>query len=220
MRRVLAVAFLFALATACEVSSDAGGDPPPPEAKIPTPRLVSQSLRESKQELSSVNLHISFTKEFSRRRPGTVLRQVPASGEEIAPGLTVIVVVAKPPPIVRPVTFETLSRARNLLKAQGYEVRVVRRIDPLGEIFGVGAVLDYRPSGRVMPGRTITLVVAKKQPTNDCHSSYTDGCVPIASDVDCGGGSGNGPAYVWESVTVVGPDVYDLDGDGDGVGCE
>lgn len=55
--------------------------------------------------------------------------------------------------------------------------------------------------------------------TKDCHSSYT-GCVPIASDVDCGGGSGNGPAYQWGTVRVIGSDVYGLDGDNDGLACE
>ncbi|HKE51358.1 MAG TPA: excalibur calcium-binding domain-containing protein [Actinomycetes bacterium] len=45
-------------------------------------------------------------------------------------------------------------------------------------------------------------------------------CVPIASDVDCAGGGGNGPAYVRGPVTVIGYDIYDLDRDGDGVGCE
>jgi hypothetical protein len=44
--------------------------------------------------------------------------------------------------------------------------------------------------------------------------------VPIASDVDCAGGSGNGPAYVQGPVRVVGTDVYKLDADGDGIGCE
>ena len=53
-----------------------------------------------------------------------------------------------------------------------------------------------------------------------CHASYEGACVPIASDVDCAGGSGNGPAYVRGPITVVGPDVYDLDRDGDGVACE
>ncbi|MEM5476703.1 hypothetical protein [Pacificibacter sp. AS14] len=53
-----------------------------------------------------------------------------------------------------------------------------------------------------------------------CHASYTDVCVPIASDVDCSSGSGNGPAYVVGPVRVVGPDVYGLDRDGNGVGCE
>jgi hypothetical protein len=52
-----------------------------------------------------------------------------------------------------------------------------------------------------------------------CDPNYT-GCVPIASDVDCSGGSGNGPAYVSGPVTVVGSDIYKLDADGDGVGCE
>ena len=55
---------------------------------------------------------------------------------------------------------------------------------------------------------------------NDCHPSYTGACVPAnVSDVDCAGGSGNGPAYTGR-VNVVGPDVYGLDRDGDGVGCE
>jgi hypothetical protein len=53
----------------------------------------------------------------------------------------------------------------------------------------------------------------------ECHPSY-DPCVPIASDVDCAGGSGNGPEYVEGPVYVVGPDEYGLDRDGDGIGCE
>lgn len=59
-------------------------------------------------------------------------------------------------------------------------------------------------------------------PSGSCHPSYTGACVPIASDVDCGGGSGNGPAYVYEKrFRVVGPDEYGLDGnDNDGIACE
>jgi hypothetical protein len=41
------------------------------------------------------------------------------------------------------------------------------------------------------------------------------------SDVDCAGGSGNGPGYVsGKRFQVVGPDVYRLDSDGDGIACE
>ena len=54
----------------------------------------------------------------------------------------------------------------------------------------------------------------------NCDSNYEGACVPIASDVDCAGGSGNGPEYVVGPVYVVGQDVYDLDRDGDGVGCD
>ena len=53
----------------------------------------------------------------------------------------------------------------------------------------------------------------------DCHPSYSGVCVPITSDVDCAGGSGNGPEYT-DLVTIVGPDEYGLDPDGDGLGCE
>lgn len=53
----------------------------------------------------------------------------------------------------------------------------------------------------------------------ECDPNY-DPCVPVASDVDCAGGSGNGPAYVEGPVTVIGTDIYGLDRDGDGVGCE
>jgi len=53
-----------------------------------------------------------------------------------------------------------------------------------------------------------------------CHPNYAGACVPIASDVDCDGGQGNGPAYVRGPVQVIGPDVYQLDRDGDGIACE
>lgn len=56
-------------------------------------------------------------------------------------------------------------------------------------------------------------------PTSNCDPNYS-GCVPIASDVDCAGGSGNGPAYVQGPVRVIGRDIYGLDRDGDGIGCE
>ena len=45
-------------------------------------------------------------------------------------------------------------------------------------------------------------------------------CIPRGPDVDCAGGSGNGPRYVRGPVTVNGSDPYGLDSDGDGVGCE
>lgn len=55
---------------------------------------------------------------------------------------------------------------------------------------------------------------------SQCDPNYSGACVPIASDVDCEGGSGNGPEYVRGPVNVVGEDIYKLDGNNDGVGCE
>lgn len=53
----------------------------------------------------------------------------------------------------------------------------------------------------------------------ECDPNYS-GCVPIASDVDCAGGRGNGPAYVKGPVKVIGQDIYGLDKDHNGIGCE
>jgi resuscitation-promoting factor RpfB len=65
---------------------------------------------------------------------------------------------------------------------------------------------------------TKTKQVARTQ--SNCDPNYSGACVPISSDVDCGGGSGNGPAYVYGTVRVIGADIYDLDRDGNGYGCE
>ncbi|HKP76473.1 MAG TPA: hypothetical protein VJT67_13175 [Longimicrobiaceae bacterium] len=52
-----------------------------------------------------------------------------------------------------------------------------------------------------------------------CDPNYTP-CVPMADDVDCAGGRGDGPAYVQGPVRVIGADVYRLDGDHDGIACD
>ncbi|XRQ13298.1 G5 domain-containing protein [Actinomadura welshii] len=72
--------------------------------------------------------------------------------------------------------------------------------------------ITRRPRARI-------IAVGTKQ-ARRCHPNYSGACVPIASDVDCAGGSGNGPKYVSGPVRVVGDDVYDLDSDGDGTACE
>lgn len=59
---------------------------------------------------------------------------------------------------------------------------------------------------------------AAPEPDSGCDPNYS-GCVPIASDVDCEGGSGDGPAYTG-AATVTGSDIYDLDSDSDGTACE
>jgi len=61
---------------------------------------------------------------------------------------------------------------------------------------------------------------APATPAGNCDSNYADACVPVDSDVDCAGGSGNGPSYFSGIARVVGRDIYDLDRDGDGFACE
>jgi len=55
-------------------------------------------------------------------------------------------------------------------------------------------------------------------PPTNCQGY--DPCLPPGPDVDCAGGSGDGPRYVRGPVSVTGSDPYGLDSDGDGVACE
>ncbi len=69
------------------------------------------------------------------------------------------------------------------------------------------------------PPPPTTAVAPQPVAGGGCDPNYS-GCVPIDSDVDCAGGSGNGPSYVAGPVSVIGTDIYGLDRDGDGIGCE
>jgi resuscitation-promoting factor RpfB len=64
----------------------------------------------------------------------------------------------------------------------------------------------------------VTEVIAiGTKPDSRCDPNYS-GCVPIASDVDCAG-DGDGPAYVYAPVDVIGTDIYSLDPDGNRIAC-
>jgi hypothetical protein len=94
-------------------------------------------------------------------------------------------------------------------------------------------VITYTPTGCQADTKTLASDEVTTQPISEvdatgtyvastplCDPNYAGGCVPIASDVDCGGGSGDGPAYFWGTARVVGYDIYGLDRDGDGLACE
>jgi hypothetical protein len=137
-------------------------------------------------------------------------------------GDTIHIVIAKPYPRVPSVLGQGLSPARQTLQSQGFAVRVDKRVS--GEAAGTVIGMSPGPSTEVRPGRVITLIVAKPAPRSSgggsCHPSYQGACLdPSASDYDCAGGSGDGPKYTGY-VQVVGYDEFDLDSDGDGVGCE
>lgn len=96
-------------------------------------------------------------------------------------------------------------------------VEISREI--VGEVVSVAPVNEVTSTGTRQPAPP-PAPVPLVQPAGDCDGNYTGACVPIASDVDCAGGSGNGPAYVQGPVRVVGTDIYDLDRDGDGIACD
>jgi hypothetical protein len=61
--------------------------------------------------------------------------------------------------------------------------------------------------------------VAPAPAPSSCDPNYSGQCVPVTSDVDCAGGSGDGPAYLTGTVSVIGSDHYGLDRNHDGIGC-
>jgi hypothetical protein len=86
---------------------------------------------------------------------------------------------------------------------------------------GTRAYRLYDPKTTSRPkaySRTVTLTIHHAASSN-CTPGYSP-CIAPGSDVDCAGGSGNGPRYVVGPVYVTGSDPYGLDADGDGVGCE
>ncbi len=91
-------------------------------------------------------------------------------------------------------------------------------------------VVDGRETGRKLlrsevTRKPVTEVIAigtyvePQEDTGGCAPGYSP-CVPVASDVDCAGGGGDGPAYVDGPIRVTGSDPYELDRDGDGIACD
>jgi PASTA domain len=150
-----------------------------------------------------------------------------------------------PPTTIEKVTVPRLvglrlARAKDSLADRGLSAKVTYKSTAR---YAAGTVISQsRKAGAdVLPDTTISLVVAKAPPPppstappappptappptappRNCHPSYEDECLKVGiGDYDCAGGSGNGPNYVQGTVRVVGPDEFDLDGDGDGWGCE
>lgn len=111
----------------------------------------------------------------------------------------------------------------------------------IGSLLGIGVLAaasesDTTTPDIAVPNQSINLVnneitSPRPIPTDDkreivpeinssnCDRNYS-GCVPIATDVDCMGGSGNGPEYVRGPIEVIGKDIYGLDRDNDGIACE
>src|SRR5690606_1979841 len=84
-----------------------------------------------------------------------------------------------------------------------------------------GVETDRKLVSEIVTKEPVSEVIAVgTKETQRCDPNYAGACVPIASDVDCAGGSGDGPAYVRGPVRVIGKDIYRLDHDGDGIGCE
>jgi hypothetical protein len=109
--------------------------------------------------------------------------------------------------------------------------RVDRKESKISEKYAVNtkkrtAISEYdqlhkkKPAAKPVAKQQASSAAPAPQPKNNCDPNYSGTCVPIANDVDCEGGTGNGPAYAKGPFKVVGSDIYGLDRDGDGTACD
>jgi hypothetical protein len=119
------------------------------------------------------------------------------------------------------VTDDSLAKGEKTIRTAGVNGtrRLTYRVTAVNGVQTAKHLLSQAVAKQ--PRTQITVVGTKvdEPQSSGCDPNYS-GCVPIASDVDCSGGSGNGPEYVDGPVDVIGSDIYRLDADHDGVGCE
>ena len=110
-------------------------------------------------------------------------------------------------------TRKTITAGVNGRQTTVYKVTTVRGFEVSRE--QISSEVTTKPVSEL-----VAVGTKSASSTASCDPNYAGACVPIASDVDCGGGSGNGPAYLYGTARVVGSDIYGLDRDGDGLACE
>jgi eukaryotic-like serine/threonine-protein kinase len=132
-------------------------------AQVTVPDVTGQGESSATAELSNAGLRTDITEEASDQQAGTVLRQDPGAGTQVAKGTTVSVVVAKPLPqaTVPDVTGEPQDTATGRLSDAGFNVASQTR--PVTDPSQDGVVLSQRPPGgsRTSQGATVTIVVGK-----------------------------------------------------------
>jgi resuscitation-promoting factor RpfB len=197
--------------------------PTPRLAKVPAVRGLS--LTKAKRKLRVAGLEVGdIDRRPSSKRKDTVLKQGVAKGTELEPGSSVPLVVAAPLPRVPSVVGKSEASAVRRLKNAGFKVKKSTQTRSTGRD---EVVLSQSPTGetRAKPNSVVRIVISNVQRSSDadatrnCTPGYSP-CLPPASDYDCAGNNGNGPKYVDGPVRVTGPDRYDLDRDGNGVGCQ
>lgn len=194
-------------------------------AKVRVPRVTGLALGQAIKRLRARGLDVgTVSKRPSAKPRRTVLDQGKRIGSRLRSGSSVSLVIAAPLPRVPDTIGDRRREAKRELRRAGFDVRTTK--EQTGSA-SPGSVIDQVPSGgtRARPGATVRITIAVRPPApppsqeDDCTSGYSP-CLPPASDYDCAGGSGDGPAYADGPIYVTGSDPYGLDADGDGVACE
>jgi hypothetical protein len=195
----------------------------PPRAVVPL--VEGMTRKQAAEALTAAGLTVrEFRPVPSDHARGTILRQGKDEGTSVRAGSSVVLIVAAPYPLVPSVIGLARAAAVSRLESAGFKVAITEVTRTSG---AEGTVLGQTPGGseRAEPGSTIAVFVSHMvrplAPTvsQNCTPGYKP-CLTPASDYDCAGGSGNGPAYAEGPIYVTGSDPYDLDSEGDGIACE
>jgi hypothetical protein len=141
------------------------------------------------------------------------------SGNKVVAGLGslfvlgVIINASHPPPKTA-INQNKTSKTTAVQK----ETPITLNPDPAPEPVPVAEPVQPSPPPQAPPP-VVAAVPAPQPAATNCTPGYSP-CIAPGSDVDCAGGSGNGPRYVSGPVQVTGSDPYGLDRDGNGTGCE
>jgi hypothetical protein len=202
--------------------------PSPSEEATPevasVPRLVGLSVARARTEATATGIGVGTVRRVtSAKKPGTVLKQSHQPSSVVGLGSAIDLVVSAPWPRTPSVVGTASSVAVDRLKQAGFRVSTTQRRTTSGKD---GVVLEQVPraGGTIKPRSAIRLVIADlheppEPQVSNCTTGY-EPCLPPASDYDCAGGSGDGPAYAHGPIRVTGSDPYDLDREGDGIACE
>jgi resuscitation-promoting factor RpfB len=219
-------------AKADDIAQTLPSETPTPEPTLEAPvmarapAVTGSDVTDAREEIRDAGLKVGrIERQPSAKAAGTVLRQSIVKNTALELGSVVTLVVAAPFPRVPSVVGDGRASAIRQLEDAGFRVEtsVENRTSGKDDV-----VLRQGPTSgtRAKPGSIVQLVISNyvkpapvvQAPPSNCTPGYSP-CLTPASDYDCAGGSGNGPAYTGY-VTITGSDPYDLDSDGDGVGCE
>jgi eukaryotic-like serine/threonine-protein kinase len=129
--------------------------------QVEVPDVVGQSENNARSAIEGAGLRVGeVTEEASDEEPGTVIEQSPASGEEVARGEPVDLVIAQAVP-VPDVVDSTEEEATTTLEEAGFEVRV--REQAVTDEAENGVVLDQSPAPdeERRQGSRVTIVVGR-----------------------------------------------------------
>jgi eukaryotic-like serine/threonine-protein kinase len=150
--------------------------------KITVPDVVGRPRDEAERALQDAGLQASVREEESEDAdPGTVLRQDPAAGTQLAKGRTVALVVAKAPADVPVpgVLDATEADAVQALKDAGFKVKTEEASVETPDEDGI--VVDQDPSADTPrpAGSTVTITVGRFEPATEPTATPTPTPTPV-----------------------------------------